>query len=44
MSDYEKGMQDCKDGKPHSAGMSNEYNEGYSQQYTIEAQQSRGFN
>jgi len=44
MSDYEQGIQDCKDGKPHSAGMSNEYSEGYATQYEKEQQQSRGFN
>ena len=34
--EYLKGMRDCKDGKPHQPGMSQDYNEGYSCQYSAE--------
>lgn len=35
MSDYEAGKKDCAEGVPHT-DRSDEYNRGYSEQYTIE--------
>jgi hypothetical protein len=36
MTDYEKGVNDCLIGIPHKEGMSDEYTNGYSDQYTAE--------
>lgn len=35
MSDYQQGKKDCAEGVPHRDG-TEEYNRGYSDQYTIE--------
>jgi len=37
--DYLQGMRDCKDGIPHQPGKSQDYNDGYSCQYSSEAVQ-----
>ena len=44
VSDFIDGQQDCRDGKPHFDGKGESYDAGYSAQYELEAQQSRGFN
>ena len=36
ISQYEKGEQDCKNGVPHRAGRSREYDAGYGFEYTRE--------
>jgi hypothetical protein len=42
MTDYEKGVNDCRDGKPHQMGMGDEYNNGYSDQYYREQLEGAG--
>lgn len=44
ISDYFEGMRDAERGNPHQSCRSKEYDKGYSDQYTFEQQQSRGFN
>ena len=39
--DFLRGQQDCKDGKPHS-DQGEDYNRGYSKQYTLEQVLSHG--
>ena len=34
--DFMRGQLDCKTGVPHQAGQSNDYDRGYSAQYTHE--------
>ena len=34
--EYLRGQRDCKDGKPHKAGQSKDYNDGYGCQYEAE--------
>ncbi len=42
--EFKLGVEDCKNGNPHSMGKSDDYSAGYAAQYAIEAQQSQGFN
>ena len=44
VSEFIDGQQECRDGKPHFDGKGESYDAGYSAQYELEAQQSRGFN
>ena len=34
--DFLRGQRDCRDGKPHKAGQSRDYDRGYSAQYAHE--------
>jgi len=34
--DFVQGQQDCKNGKPHEAGHSLDYDRGYATQYELE--------
>jgi len=36
ISDFLKGMADCKKGEPHKEGMGQDYDRGYRAQYEIE--------
>ena len=42
--EFRNGVEDCKNGNPHSTGKSDDYRAGYAAQYEIESQQSQGFN
>lgn len=42
--EFRNGVEDCKNGNPHSMGKSDDYSAGYAAQYEVEQQQSRGFN
>lgn len=42
--EFKLGVEDCKNGNPHSMDKSYDYSAGYAAQYAIEAQQSQGFN
>lgn len=42
--DFLRGQQDCKLGKAHKSGQSEDYNRGYAAQYELEAALSQGFN
>ena len=44
MSDYEQGVQDCKNGVIPKDDMSDEYCNGYGDQYAKEQQLSQGNN
>jgi len=47
MSDYDKGVKDCRDGVPHAEGKGMEYTQGYGDEYTREqviAARSEGAN
>ena len=35
--DFLRGQRDCKDGNPHKAGQSEDYDRGYGAQYELEA-------
>ena len=34
--EYMRGMKDCRDGVPHKSNQSEDYDNGYSDQYTLE--------
>ena len=36
ITDFLQGQKDCKNGKPHKDGMSEDYDRGYNYQYWIE--------
>jgi hypothetical protein len=40
IDDFIRGQKDCKAGKPHEAGKSNDYNRGYAAQYELEQAQA----
>jgi len=42
LNDFIQGQEDCKEGKPHEAGKSPEYNAGYNFQYFFEESESAG--
>lgn len=41
--EFRQGVEDCKNGIPHSMGKTDDYSAGYAAQYEIE-QQSQGVN
>jgi len=44
LAEFKQGVDDCKNGNPHSMGESDDYSAGYAAQYEVEQQQSRGNN